>query len=101
MQYTPTLHRVRNDGQKNHRRSVRLRYYDYRQPGAYFVTICVDKRICLFGEIVNGVMQINNLGKTVQAEWLRTPAIRPQVILDEYVVMPNHFPCDSYNGRFP
>ena len=73
------------------RRTIRLHNYDYRQPGAYFVTVCVDKRICLFGEIVNGIMQVNNLGKTVQEEWLKTAAIRPQVILDEYVVMPNHF----------
>jgi putative transposase len=74
-----------------HRRSIRLRDYDYTQEGLYFVTICVDQKRCLFGEIIDGVMHSNNLGDIVLDEWQQTPLVRPYVILDAYVLMPNHF----------
>jgi REP element-mobilizing transposase RayT len=73
------------------RRSIRLPHYDYREAGFYFVTLCVHDRVCLFGEIVNGIMQLNECGALVASEWSRTSVIRPQVVLDEFVVMPNHF----------
>lgn len=74
-----------------HRRSVRLRGFDYSQPGAYYVTICARDRICLFGHISEGRMHLNELGKVVQEEWLKTPTLRPSLQLDAFVVMPNHF----------
>ena len=61
------------DPEKHHRRSIRLKVYDYRQAGFYYVTICCYQRQCLFGEIVNGVMQPNLIGQTVVAVWNRLP----------------------------
>jgi putative transposase len=75
----------------HNRRSVRLQGYDYSRPGAYFVTICIehrDKR--LFGDIKNGAMCLNELGTIVRDEWLTTARMRPNVEIDEYVIMPNH-----------
>ncbi len=79
------------DPEKHHRRSIRLRNYDYSQPGAYFVTICTYQKQSWFGEIKNGQMYLNQLGKIVADEWLKTCKIRPNFKLDEWVIMPNHF----------
>ncbi|MEM1253936.1 MAG: transposase [Cyanobacteria bacterium P01_H01_bin.21] len=78
------------DPDKHHRRSVRLRGYDYSSSGLYFITICAYQRQCLFGEIVNGEMQLNPLGQIVETEWLKTPQIRPKWRLGEWIIMPNH-----------
>jgi REP element-mobilizing transposase RayT len=73
------------------RRSIRLKGYDYSQTGAYFITICAHKGLCVFGDIRNGVVQLNDFGRIVEREWLRTAKIRSNVELDVFVVMPNHF----------
>ena len=80
------------DPQKHHRRSIRLKGYDYTQPGAYFITVVTHDRECLFGEIVDGEMRLNEYGEIVRAEWFQTAVVRPYVMLhpDEFVVMPNH-----------
>ncbi len=98
---------MRYDPAKHNRRSIRLKGYDYSQAGFYFVTICCYQRQCLFGDIVDGVMQLNQYGEIVEKEWLRSPLIRQEIELDEYVVMPNHFhgiviinPVGA-NGRSP
>jgi REP element-mobilizing transposase RayT len=75
----------------HHRRSIRLKDYDYSQAGGYFVTICAYDRECLFGEIVNGEMRSNEFGQIVTDEWLRSAEIRAEIELGEYVIMPNHF----------
>ena len=75
----------------HHRRSIRLKGYDYSQAGAYFVTVCAHGRECLFGEIVGCEMLVNEFGRIVEAEWTRTTEIRKEIELGEYVVMPNHF----------
>ncbi|HNV70112.1 MAG TPA: transposase, partial [Candidatus Ozemobacteraceae bacterium] len=54
-------------------------------------TICTNQRMHLFGEIVDGRMRLNEFGEIVVAEWLKTPTIRAEIELDEWVVMPNHF----------
>ena len=72
------------------RRSTRLRNYDYSQPGAYFLTLCVWDRGSLFGEIVDGAMRPNAIGHIVAEEWVRTATIRSEIELDAWVVMPNH-----------
>ena len=77
--------------QKHHRRSIRLQGYDYSQEGLYFITICCQDRALLFGEIVNGEMILNSYGEIAQKEWQNTSAIRDNVVLHEFVVMPNHF----------
>ena len=81
MPYNPDIH---------HRRSIRLREYDYSSGGAYFVTICTHQRECLFGVVVDGEMRLNVAGKTVREEWLKTATVRREIILDEFVIMPNH-----------
>ena len=69
---------------------MRLQGYDYRQMGAYFITVCANGHACRFGEIRNGHPALNELGMTVQRCWLRIPEIRASVALDTHVVMPNH-----------
>ncbi|OGF57589.1 MAG: hypothetical protein A2Z21_06155 [Candidatus Fraserbacteria bacterium RBG_16_55_9] len=78
------------DLQKHHRRSIRLKGYDYRQSGAYFVTLCTRERECLFGEVTDGEMALNEYGRLVHDEWLRSAEIRDEIQMDQFVVMPNH-----------
>jgi putative transposase len=74
----------------HHRRSIRLRNYDYSQAGAYFVTVCAWNRECLFREIKNGDTFLNELGDIVMKCWDLIPTHFPHVEIDEFVVMPNH-----------
>ena len=73
------------------RRSIRLKGYDYSQPGAYFVTICSQNKKCIFGDVVDGEMILNKYGYIVKNEWLGTTNVRDNVKLDMFVVMPTHF----------
>lgn len=75
---------------KNKRRSIRIPEYNYGQEGYYFVTICTDKRRPLLGEIKNDQMVLNYMGNIVLKEWKKTPAIRRNVGLGQFVIMPNH-----------
>jgi len=81
---------VTYDPERHHRRSIRLRDYDYAQAGAYFVTICTHERRCLFGRIGGGEVRLSSIGRIVEEEWRRTADVRPDVDLDAFVVMPNH-----------
>lgn len=80
MPYNPAVH---------HRRSIRMKGYDYTQPGAYFITICTHRREWLFGHVRHGEMQLSPLGCVVAARWQALPRTF-RVRLDEWVVMPNH-----------
>jgi putative transposase len=73
------------------RRTIRIRDYDYTQGGAYFITICTRDRECLWGKVINGMIQLNEMGRLVESVWLQTALVRPNIELDAYVVMPNHF----------
>ena len=77
--------------QMHHRRSIRLPGYDYSQAGSYFVTICAQDSECLFGDVVDGMVVLNDAGRMVQTVWDELPKHYPGVQLDEYIVMPNHF----------
>ena len=79
-----------NNPEKHHRRSIRLRGYDYSRAGAYFVTICAQDRACLFGEVVDGKMQLNDAGRVVVDAWSWLNVQYPHIQLDEWVVMPHH-----------
>ena len=79
--YNPDLH---------HRRSTRLQQYDYRWVGAYHITICTFQRLCTFGDVLDGRMVLNEVGRTVEEEWTKTPSLRSEVTIDAFVVMPNH-----------
>lgn len=81
MNYNPNIH---------HRHSIRLRGYNYSQAGAYFVTICTQHRLCLFGEIVDRTMMLNVAGQRVETVWQELPHRFPQIVMDAFVVMPNH-----------
>ena len=70
--------------------SPRLKDYDYSQPGAYFVTTCTHQKVCLFGEVVDGEIILNDAGKIVRECWLDLPNHYSNVQLDEFIVMPNH-----------
>ena len=78
------------DSQKYRRRSIRLKDYDYSQAGAYFITICAYNRACIFGDILEGQIKLNQYGEIVNLEWLKTNNMRTNLVLDAYIVMPNH-----------
>lgn len=75
---------------KHHRRSIRLVGYDYSQAGLYFVTLVCQDRAQLFGDIKDGIMYLNEFGQIAADEWLHTQEVRNNVVLHEFVVMPNH-----------
>lgn len=81
MRFNPDIH---------HRHSIRLRGYEYSHAGAYFVTLCTWQRECLFGEIVDGDMVLNDMGSIAAAAWNDLSNHYIHVELDAFVVMPNH-----------
>lgn len=81
MKFDPKIH---------HRRSIRLKGYDYSQAGAYYITIVVWRREHIFGDIVNAEMQLNKFGQIVQDAWYDLPKHYPHVELDTFCIMPNH-----------
>ena len=81
MTYNPEIH---------HRRSVRLKDYDYSQAGAYFVTVCAWNRECLFGSLVGETVNLSDCGKIIADVWNKLPERFPSIELDEFVIMPNH-----------
>lgn len=72
------------------RRSIRLKHYDYTSEGMYFVTMCTRNRECLFGDLVDGEMQLNDQGKAIEMAWKELPIGFPSIALDEWIIMPNH-----------
>jgi REP element-mobilizing transposase RayT len=68
----------------------RFRFWDYSAPGRYYITICTHNREHLFGQIVNGEIILSEFGKIVWAELLKMPEYHKRVIVDEWIVMPDH-----------
>ncbi|MGB3203811.1 MAG: transposase [Crinalium sp.] len=81
MPYNPNIH---------HRRSIRLKGYDYSEAGAYFVTICVNQRRSLLGKIQEGIMYPSPAGEMVQIVWDEIPTYYQGIEIDAFVLMPNH-----------
>lgn len=92
MKYNPDIH---------HRKSIRLKGYDYSKEGMYFITICTQNKENIFGEINvgahcmcpntnNPTLLLNKYGKIVEEEILKTNEIRKNIKIEEYVIMPNH-----------
>jgi len=79
--YDPLIH---------HRRSIRLKNYDYSQPSAYFVTICTQNKECILGKISNNELFLTGAGIMIQNTLNEIPAFYPGVDVDENIVMPNH-----------
>jgi putative transposase len=82
MKFDPHIH---------HRRSIRLKGFDYSSAGAYFVTIVAWRREMLFGDVVDGEVVLNDFGKIVAEKWQWLEAQYEYVELGAWVVMPNHF----------
>jgi putative transposase len=81
MPYNPEIH---------HRKSVRLKGYDYSRAGLYFITVCAYKHGLLFGDVVGNKMCLNENGEFVNKCWQEISNHYPNVVLDEFVIMPNH-----------
>ena len=81
MSYNPLIH---------HRRSIRLREFDYSKTGSYFITLICRDRHPIFGHIQNGIMCLNEFGSIAYQTWLETTSIRPNVALGDFIIMPNH-----------
>ncbi len=76
---------------KHRRRRVRrLQDYDYSWAGAYFVTMCTHNRERLFGKVAASEMYLNTFGGIVQSAWSSLPECYPTILLDEFIVMPDH-----------
>lgn len=75
----------------HHRRSIRLKDYDYSSESGYYLTIDTNNRECMFGEVTNEEMIPNEAGLVVRKCWLEIPDFYPNVVLDEYIVMPDMF----------
>ncbi|MBC8335631.1 MAG: transposase [Anaerolineales bacterium] len=78
------------DPKIHHRRSIRLKGYDYAQAGAYFVTVVTWQRETLCGKVVDEEMVLNDMGEIVQKWWHQIPTHFPNVELGAFVIMPNH-----------
>jgi putative transposase len=98
MNYDPKIH---------HRRSIRLKGYDYTEAGAYFVTIVTQGRAAVFGEVVDGEMRLNRYGEIVRTAWFDLPRHYKHVELGAFTIMPNHVHViiilgdDSRGGSVP
>lgn len=102
------------DPNKHHRRSIRLKEYDYSQSGYYFVTICCQNHECFFAPVgaplvvahpqpnilsnsndpnptPKSQIALNDAGKMIETEWEALPGRFPNIELHEFIVMPNHF----------
>ncbi|MFH1062156.1 MAG: transposase [Candidatus Omnitrophota bacterium] len=88
------------------RKQIRLKNYDYSQPGYYYITICIDNRECIFGDIIDNRIYLNNVGKMVDQTLRTLPEYYQNITIDNYIVMPNHihgiiqivgagFPCPN------
>ena len=75
---------------KYHRKSIRLKGYDYSQSGTYFITICVKDRACLLGDIINCEIKLNEYGKMVEYTWNDLTNHNHHIQLDKFIIMPNH-----------
>lgn len=85
--------------EKHHRRSIRLKGYDYSQAGLYFITICTQDRACLFGDIRRGEptcspeMVLNDAGMMIEKWYAELENKFPGIRCHEMITMPNHFHC--------
>ena len=92
---------MKSNPQIYHRRSVRLKNYDYSTDGAYFITICTQNRESLFGNIGNGCMILNNAGRMIKTVWDDIPQYYPGIGIDVFQIMPNHVHGIIFVGATP
>ncbi len=98
------LYIIMGDGSMNYieynRRSIRLRGYNYSKPGYYYVTIDTFDYVCHFGHVSEGKMVSSDMGKIAQKCWLEIPQHFPNIVLDEFIIMPEHVHGIRLNGNF-
>jgi REP element-mobilizing transposase RayT len=82
MNFNPKIHQ---------RKSIRMKGFDYTQPGYYFVTICCQNKECLFGDIINGQLMLNIAGEMIKQVWVETLTGFSNTRLQNHIIMPNHF----------
>jgi putative transposase len=82
--------RMAYDPEKHRRRSIRLWDHDYSRAGAYYLTLCTQNRECLFGDVMEGEMRMNEAGRMADDFIARIPDRYPAITVDCYQVMPNH-----------
>jgi len=75
---------------RHHRRSIRLRGFDYAQPGAYFITLCIHGSLPLLGHVLDGAMSLSPAGAAIETDWLALPERFADLHLDSYCLMPDH-----------
>ncbi len=85
----------------HNRHSIRLKDYDYSLPGAYFVTICSWQREFIFGSVFDGQITLNDCGRVVEKAWLDLPRHYPNITVDKYIVMPDHFHGTLFQIEIP
>ncbi|HMG15060.1 MAG TPA: transposase [Saprospiraceae bacterium] len=90
MTFNPNIHQ---------RRSIRLKGYDYTQSGMYFITLCIQDKDCLFGEIRNSEMILNEAGNMINKWWSKIPEKFINIELDVFQIMPNHFHAIIINNN--
>lgn len=86
--YNPNIH---------HRRSIRLKEFDYSCEGLYFITICCHERVCWFGKIENDYMILNEVGQMIKKWYYKLENKFPDIKCLEMIIMPNHFHCIIQN----
>ncbi|MCL4254079.1 MAG: transposase [Anaerolineae bacterium] len=74
-----------------HRKILRLQGYDYTNDGVYFVTVLTHNRIHYFGQITHKIMHLSPAGQMIVTYWEKLPQKYPHFMLDDFVVMPDHF----------
>ena len=72
------------------RNSLRIKGYDYSQPGAYFITICTENRICYLANIVDGITISYPISDVIREIWQEIPQKFQFVDIDSFIIMPNH-----------
>lgn len=89
--YGVAMSSMKFDPDKHHRRSIRLPGHDYSSDGWYFVTVCAAQRGAVFGKIETGVVQLHPYGRIVEECWRASSEHFRDIVLDEFIVMPDHF----------
>ena len=74
-------------------KNIRLKGHDYSSANSYFITICVKNFQQYLGEIRNGIMRLSSIGNAASILLQEIPVLKPNVDLNEFMVMPNHVHC--------
>ncbi len=70
--------------------SARAQWWNYKNEGYYFITMCTINRVMIFGDIIDGIMDLSPIGKMVSREFVKSFKMRNELINHISVIMPNH-----------